>query len=385
MRRTTNWYTCAFEILSGAETILKVLLRLLLIAGVGAGLWFAIHSLQAKKQAELAAFAATPRPAATVAAIAARSMVWTQYIPALGAINATQEVDVTGEVAGKITQIHFQSGQKVDQGDVLLELDTSVAAAQLKGLIAEQKLASLNFERSKKLRADRTISQSEYDIAAARVDETNALVLAQRAMISQKTIRAPFSGQLGIRAVDVGEYLDKGMKIVSLRALDPIYVDFAIPERYFRHLSIGQKLTFTVQAYPDQTFEATLRAIEPGIDTATRNVRLRAATPNPDEVLRPGMFAEISLTTDADKSVLVIPETAVDYTPYGNSVFVIEQGDGGLTVQRTQIETGDTRDGQIAVVSGLEENQRIVALGHNKLRNGMPVKIDAQAPLGITQ
>lgn len=364
---------------------MKVLLRLLLIAGVGAGLWFAIHSLQAKKQAELAAFAATPRPAATVAAVAARSMVWRQYIPALGAINATQEVDVTGEVAGKITRIHFQSGQKVDQGDVLLELDTSVAAAQLKGLIAEQKLASLNFERSKKLRADRTISQSEYDIAAARVDETNALVLAQRAMISQKTIRAPFSGQLGIRAVDVGEYLDKGMKIVSLRALDPIYVDFAIPERYFRHLSIGQKLTFTVQAYPDQTFAATLRAIEPGIDTATRNVRLRAATPNPDEVLRPGMFAEISLTTDADKSVLVIPETAVDYTPYGNSVFVIEQGDGGLTVQRTQIETGDTRDGQIAVVSGLEENQRIVALGHNKLRNGMPVKIDAQVPLGISQ
>jgi len=154
LRRTTNWYTCAFEILSGAETILKVLLRLLLIAGVGAGLWFAIHSLQAKKQAELAAFAATPRPAATVAAIAARSMVWTQYIPALGAINATQEVDVTGEVAGKITQIHFQSGQKVDQGDVLLELDTSVAAAQLKGLIAEQKLASLNFERSKKLRSE---------------------------------------------------------------------------------------------------------------------------------------------------------------------------------------------------------------------------------------
>ena len=362
---------------------MKVLLRLLLIAGVGAGLWFAIHSLQAKKQADLAAFAAAPRPAATVAAVPARAVSWTQYIPALGAINATQEVDVTGEVAGKITRISFQSGQKVTKGDVLIELDTSVAAAQLKGLIAEQKLAALNFKRSQKLLADRTISQSEYDISAARVDETNALVLAQRAMIAQKTIRAPFSGQLGIRAVDVGEYLDKGMKIVSLRALDPIYVDFAIPERYFRNLSLGQELTFTVQAYPDETFAATLKAIEPGVDRATRNIRLRAATSNADEALRPGMFAEISLTIAANKSVLVIPETAIDYTPYGNSVFVIEEGDGGLTVQRTQVETGETRDGQIAVLSGLKENQRIVALGHNKLRNGMPVKIDEQVPLGI--
>lgn len=366
------------------EVVLKILVRLLLILGVGAGLWFAIFTLQAKKDADLAAFAAAPRPLTTVAATTVVSQSWAQYIPALGAINAIQEVEVTSEAAGKITRISFESGQRVDEGDILVELDTSVAAAQLKGLIAEQKLSELNFARSKKLLADRTISQSEFDISAARIDETSAMVLAQRASIAQKKIRAPFSGVLGIRAVDVGQYLENGMKIVSLRALDPIYVDFAIPERYFSNVSLGQELSFTVQAYPDKTFSATLRAIEPGIDRATRNIRLRAQSANPNEALRPGMFVELSLTTAANKSVLVIPETAVDYTPYGNSVFVIEQGDGGLQVQRVQIETGETRDGQIAVLSGVEEKQRIVALGHNKLRNGMPVKIDDQIPLGIT-
>jgi len=361
---------------------LKILVRLLLIAAVAVGLWFALHTLQAKKQANLAAFAAAPRPLATVAATTVKSTTWAQFIPALGAVNAIQEVDVTSEVAGKIIGIHFKSGQRVHVGDLLLTLDVSVAKAQLKGLIAEKKLTELNFERLKKLLSDRTISQSEFDIAAARRDEAGALVLAQQASIAQKTIRAPFSGQLGIRTVDVGQYLEPGMKIVTLESLDPVYVDFAIPERYFRNLALGQQLTFTVQAYPERTFNAVVRAIEPGVDRSTRNMRLRAESANPAEALRPGMFAEISLTTSTDKTVLVIPETAVDYTPYGNSVFVIQQADGGLEVQRLQIETGETRKGQIVVTDGLKDGQNIVALGHNKLRNGMPVKIDEQAPLG---
>ena len=187
---------------------MKILVRLLLIAGVGVGLWFAIESLQAKKQADLAAFAATPRPLATVAAVSAKSETWPQFIPALGAVNAIQEVDVTSEIAGKITEIHFKSGQRVNAGDLLLDLDVTVAAAQLRGFVALQKLSELNFERSKKLLSDNTVSQADFDMAAARRDEASAIVLARRASIAQKTIRAPFSGQLGIRTVDVGQYLE---------------------------------------------------------------------------------------------------------------------------------------------------------------------------------
>lgn len=361
---------------------MKILIRLALIALVGAGLWYAVQSLQAKKQADLAAFAAAPRPLATVAATHAKITMWPQFIPTVGAINAIQEVDVTSEVAGKITNIHFESGQQVSKGDILVSLDTSVADAQLKGLIAEQNLNELNFERSKKLFSDKTISKSEFDIAAARRDETTALVAAQRASIAQKYIRAPFDGRLGIRAIDVGQYLEPGMKIVTLSALDPIYVDFALPERYFSSMSTQQAISFTVQAYPNKTFNGVVAAIEPGVERATRNIRLRAVSNNPNEELRPGMFAEVSLTIGQEKQTLTIPETAVDYTPYGNSVFAIEQGDGGLQVQRVQIETGETRDGQIEVKHGLEPGQQIVALGFNKLRNGMPVRIDEHVPLG---
>ena len=352
------------------------------MACVGAALWYAINSLQEKKQAELAAFANAPRPLATVAAETVKLESWAQFIPTVGSVRAVQEVDVTTEVAGKITAIRFRSGQKINAGDVLLELDTSVDQAQLKGLIAARQLRELNYERSSKLYRDKTVSKSDFDIAAARRDETAALVLAQQAGIAQKIIRAPFSGRLGIRSVDKGEYLEPGMKIVSLRSLDPIYIDFALPERYFSAIALDQEISFTVQAYSGRTFSGRVTAVEPGIDTTTRNIRLRAESANPKEELRPGMFAELLLSIGTNKEVMAVSETAVDYTPYGNSVFVIEQGDGGLQVQRVQIETGTVRDGRIEVITGLKPGQQIVALGHNKLRNGMPVKIDAEVPLG---
>ena len=361
---------------------MKLIVRLALMACVGAILWFAVQSLQEKKQAELAAFANAPRPPATVAAELVKLESWAQFIPAVGAVTAVQEVDVTTEVAGKITAIRFRSGQQVSVGDVIVELDTSVAQAQLQGLIAERRLNELNFERTSKLYKDKTVSKSEFDISAARRDETSALVLAQQAGIAQKIIRAPFSGRLGIRAVDKGQYLEPGMKIVSLRSLDPIYIDFALPERYFSAIALDQVVTFSVQAFPSKTFTGKVSAVEPGIESSTRNIRIRAESNNPNEELRPGMFAELLLSIGNNKEVMAISETAVDYTPYGNSVFVIEQGDGGLQVQRVQIQTGTVRDGRIEVLGGLKPDQKIVALGHNKLRNGMPVKIDEHVPLG---
>ncbi|MGR8949640.1 MAG: efflux RND transporter periplasmic adaptor subunit [Gammaproteobacteria bacterium] len=364
---------------------MKILVRLVLIAIVGAGLWYAVNSLQAKKQAELAAFANAPRPLATVAAETVTLERWKQFIPTIGALKAVQEVMVTSEVDGKITAIHFESGDYVEAGQKLIELDSSVAQAQLQGLVAAQNLRQLEFERSNALWKDKTVSKSDLDFAAARRDETAALVLAQRASIAQKVIRAPFSGRLGIRAIDKGEYLEPGMKIVSLRALDPIYIDFAVPERFFSSLAIGQTISFTVQAFPERIYTGTVRAIEPGVESSTRNIRVRAQSTNPNDELRPGMFAEISLAVGKDEEVLSISETAIDYTPYGNSVFIIEQGDGGLQVQRVQIETGGVRNGRMEVLSGLEVGQQIVALGHNKLRNGMRVKLDEEVPLGITR
>ena len=169
-----------------------------------------------------------------------------------------------------------------------------------------------------------------------------------------------------------------------MQKLDPIYIDFGTPERFLSALVIGESLSFTVQAYPNETFNGKLSAIESAIDRGTRNVLARAIAENPNEKLRPGMFADISLTVPKKDEVLTIPETAVNYTAYGNSVFVIEAGDGGLRVQRTQIETGEVRDGRVAVTSGLAEGQQIVALGHNKLRNGTPVRIDEKIPLSAS-
>jgi membrane fusion protein (multidrug efflux system) len=195
-------------------------------------------------------------------------------------------------------------------------------------------------------------------------------------VIAKKKVLAPFTGRLGIRKVDLGQYLAPGSPIVPLEALSPIYADFSLPERYLASLAVGQKVLVAVQAYPGESFEGRITALNPGIEQGTRTVKVRAALENPQERLRPGMFAEVQVLLAAGRRVLTIPDTAITYAPYGDSVFLVVQGEQGLTVQRRQVETGETRKGRVAVAGGLALADRVVSAGQVKLRNGMPVALD---------
>ena len=315
-------------------------------------------------------------PPAVIAAEAVMTERWQPGLRSVGSLVATQGVYVSSEIAGHVAAIHFESGARVEAGAPLVSLDDAVDRAELAGLQAERRLAEIQFERAQKLLADRTISRSDYDQARANLDSAAARAASQEARIALKNIRAPFAGQLGIRQADLGQFLAPGERIVSLQRLDPVYVDYSLPERHLNELAIGQTVEVQVQAWPGERFTGTISAVSPRIDAATRGVPIRATLPNPDERLRAGMFAEVTTLLPVRDGVLTIAQQAISYNPYGDSVFVVEERDEGLFAQRRQIVTGEVRAGRAEVLSGLEEGEQVVTAGHNKLRNDMPVKID---------
>lgn len=352
--------------------ILMLIAALAIFGGIAG---FKVHQIK-----QLAAQFATPAPPTNVAAVVVEAAIWERSLFAIGSLVAVQDVEVTNEVAGLVESIRFESGQRVAAGDVLVTLDTSVDRAELNGLVAAQRLREVEFARAARLLKDQTLSQSQHDEAAARRAETTALVLAKEARIAKKTIRAPFAGQLGIRKVDLGDYLAPGSPMVPLQTLAPIFVDYTLPERFLAKLELGQRVRVRVQAYPAEEFDGTIAAIEPGIDPVTRAVKVRATLENADARLRPGMFAEVDTLEDARDTMLTLPETAISYSPYGNSVFLVEAADGVLQVRRRQVETGEVRDGKSAITKGLAAGDRVVSVGHNKLRNGMAVRVVADPP-----
>ncbi len=317
-----------------------------------------------------------PPPPATVASARVEAESWQPYLHSVGSLVASQGVDVSNEIDGQVVAIHFQSGQPVKEGEVLVKLDDDVDQAQLKGLIAEQRLADIAFKRSARLVKQHSVSQSDYDQAQANLESARANVQSKREQIKEKAIRAPFSGILGIRQVDLGEYLAKGARIVSLQALDPIFVDFSLPERELPRLRQDQPVELQVQAFPDETFTGHITAIEPRINTGTRNIRVRATLANPHSKLRPGMFAEVRVVLPKKRDILTLPRTAVTYNPYGDMVYIIEEKDGKLTVHSRQIQTGTSRDKRVEVVTGLKAGDRVVRAGQVKLRNGQHIQID---------
>ncbi len=325
---------------------------------------------------KMAAMMSKPPAPATIASAEVSVETWQPYLHAVGSVEATQGVFVTTEVPGQVKAILFESGQQVEAGDVIVQLDDSVDQADLKGLIAQQDLARLQFERASKLVKEKSVSQSEYDQSRAQLDSATATVASKRALISKKKVRAPFGGQLGIREVDLGEYLSPGATVVPLQALDPVYVNYTLPERHFDAVRVGQAVKVQVQAYPGRTFEGAVSAINPGIDPGTRSVRLQATLDNPGLLLRPGMFAEVRTVLPARDNILTLPRTAVVYNPYGESVFVIEQQDGVQVVQRRPVRTGEVREGRVEILEGLQAGQQVVSAGQIKLRNGQAVVID---------
>jgi membrane fusion protein (multidrug efflux system) len=362
---------------------LRLMLVLLFLAAVLGGI-FGWKHLQQQQQAAMQG----PPPPPVVASARVESETWTPHLTAVGSLVAVQGIDVANEVPGLVREIHFESGQTVKAGDLLIQIDDAVDQADLLGLLALRDLAEIKLKRLRTLLKDRSTSQSDYDEAKAQLDGTEAAVAAKRATIAKKRVLAPFAGKLGIRKVDLGDYLPAGAPIVPLNTLDPVYVDYSLPERELTKVSVGQEVLVTVAAYPGREFKGSISALDSGVDQKTRNLRLRATLANPDQALRPGMFAEAATLLPPRDGVLTLPRTAIDFAPYGSSVFLIEEKDGQPQVQRRPVTTGGVQEGRVEIASGLAAGERVVAAGQVKLRNGQAIKIDdavlpgPDAPMG---
>lgn len=350
---------------------LRLLILILLIGALFGGLF----SLKWQQMQQQAAGSSGPPPA-VVATVQVMEQNWQPRLNAVGSLVASQGIYVTNEVAGSVREILFESGQTINQGDQLIQLDDSVDRADLQGLFAQRNLAQIKLDRFARLIRDRSASQSEFDEAKAELDGAQASVKSKEALLDKKRITAPFTGRLGIRLVDLGEFLPTGTRIALLNNLDPIFVDYALPERHLPKLEINRTILVKVAAYPDQTFSGTISAINPGVDAATRTIRIRATLDNAEQLLRPGMFAEVETLLPSRQDLLTLPRTAISYAPYGDTVFLVQDNDGALQVQRRQVSTGQASDGYIEIVQGLESGDQVVSVGQNKLFNGQTVMID---------
>jgi len=326
----------------------------------------------------MAASKALAPPPESVSSAVVREEKWQGTLTAIGSITTVQGVTVNPELAGIIREIAFESGAVVSKGDLLVRLDTSSEEAQLRAIEAQVDLDRLNLTRMRNLRAENMVSQSDLDTAEASLKQNQGNADNIRATIEKKTIRAPFSGLLGIRLVNLGQYLDTGKPIVSLQALARVYAEFSLPQQELAQLKTGMRVRVSIDTYPDRQFDGTLTTINPALDQTTRSVGLQAVFENPDQALRPGMFARVEVLLPEEQNVLVIPATSVVSAPFGDSVYVIESKPGedgkpALTVRQQFIRTGRAQGDFLSVESGLKTGDRIVSSGVFKLRNGMSV------------
>ncbi|MCL7931280.1 efflux RND transporter periplasmic adaptor subunit [Halomonas llamarensis] len=316
------------------------------------------------------------QPPTLISATKARKASWTPAIKAVGSIEAVNGIEVANEVPGVIEEINFDSGDTVEQGDVLIRLDSEIDQAALRTRRAEAQLAEQDFQRIANLLEKRAVSQSQYDEAKANLDAARARVNEAEAQLNKKIIRAPFDGTLGIRMVDQGEYVPTGTPIVEINMLDPIYADYTLSEQDLPKVETDYPVGVTVAAVPDEAFEGKVSAINTSVNPETRTVRIRATLDNSENRLRPGMFATIQTRQPEDNEVVTVQRTAISYNTYGDFVFVVEDDDSGnLVVSRRTITTGDTRDTQAAVLSGLKAGETVVSKGLLRLRDGQKVEI----------
>ncbi|MBE3026857.1 efflux RND transporter periplasmic adaptor subunit [Janthinobacterium sp. GW458P] len=349
----------------------------LLIALLALGFFLHIRQLMAS----------SPKPAPqTVSATIIRKVDWQPHLSSVGTLVAVRGVDVTSEIAGLVRTINFKSGQEVRAGQVLLQLNADADLAQLRALEAAAELAASVLARDRQQFAVQAISQAQIDNDAADLKSKQALAAQQAALVAKKTIRAPFAGKLGITTVNPGQYLNPGDKIVTLQTIDPIYVDFYIPQKQLGGLQVGQVLNLTSDAHANTAFAGKVSAISSKVDPATRNVQVEATVANPQRQLLPGMFANVHVEVGGKQPYLTLPQTAITYNPYGSTVFVVHPAPppkagapppkaGELVVQQVFVTTGETRGDQVAVLTGLTEGQQVVTSGQIKLKNGSPVVI----------
>ena len=354
----------------------KIVLAVVIVLLIGGGL-AGIKTWQVRTLMKVGASYAPPPESVSSAVV--RQEKWQKSLTAIGSVVAIQGVTVTPELAGTVREIDFESGASVAQGALLVRLDTSAEEAQLRAAEAQFELARMNLTREKTLREQNMVSQSDLETAQATMKQNQADADAIRAVIEKKTIRAPFTGQLGIRQVNMGQYLDAGKPIVWLQTVSPVYADFSLPQQDLSQLSNGMPARLQIDAYPGREFQGTLTALNPGLDQTTRSISLRATFDNPNQLLRPGMFARAEVLLPEHKDVLVIPATSVLRSPSGDSVFLIENSDdksGGKaseTVRQQLVRLGMERGDFVSIESGLKAGDRIVSAGQFKLRTGMAV------------
>ena len=358
-----------------------IIVGLLLVLLVGGLVGF-----NAFRSKMIAQFFANNKPPPTSVSIAeAKSEVIPNLLTAVGDLAAVHQVNVTSDVSGRITDIMFTAGATVKAGSPLVQLFDGPDQGDLASFKAQATVAQLSLDRAKQLASRQFGPQATVDTAQAAYDQANAGIAKTEAIISQKLVRAPFDGELGVRHVEVGQFLTAGTQIVSLTDLSTLYANFTITEKDSAQLKVGQIVRIAVDAYPGRTFEGKITTIEPQIATDTRNIRVQATIANPDRILKPGMFATTTVVLPDKPPVVVVPETAVDYTLYGDSVYLLteKKEDGGktsLTAVRTFVQVGNRAGGHAEILKGLKPGDRVVAVGQLKLQSGAAVTVSADPP-----
>jgi len=357
----------------------KRLVLMLVIVGV---VFFLIFGFGAFRNVMIGKFLATlPFQPQTVATIKAPSTQWRDSVTSVGSLVAINGADISAEVPGIVDSINFKSGDNVPAGALLVTLRANNDNAVLAQLQAAAKLDQVNYERDQKqLKAD-AVSQATVDSDAAALQSAVAQVQAQQALMAEKQIRAPFAGTLGIRQVDVGQYLAAGTEIVTLQQLNPLFVDFYLPQQILSQISVGQPVTIDIDAFPGKDFAGTIVALNSAIDTATRTVQVRAILPNDDLLLRPGMFATVNIGIGLPQNLVTLPQTAITYNPYGDTVYTVAPGKGAdgkqeLIAKQQFVQIGNTRGDQVAVLKGISAGDEVVTAGQLKLRNGSSVVVN---------
>ncbi|WP_137819926.1 efflux RND transporter periplasmic adaptor subunit [Pseudomonas sp. 2FG] len=367
-----------------------LLRRMLIMLGVVVLVVLALAAYKALSMYQQIQTVSAPPPPISVAAAQAVEIPWQSRLPAIGTLKAFQGVDLTVEASGTVQDVLFLSGEKVTLHQPIVQLDSDVEQATLATSEAELGLARVEFERARSLLSRQALSKSEFDRLSAELQKAITRVAQLKAILAKKRILAPFAGTIGIRQVDVGDFVSSGTIIATLQDVSTLFVDFFLPEQSVPQLSLGQRVRFSVAAYPGEVFEGDIGAINPKVEDTTRNVQVRARLNNPDGKLLPGMFANLEVLLPGEQARVVVPETALTYTLYGNSVYVIGEqkaADGQLqkdakeqtqlVVERRFVETGERRDGRVVILKGLASGERVVTAGQLKLDSGSHVSIAA--------
>jgi len=387
--------------------------RMLIMIGAVLGLIAIIAGIKVLSIMKMIASFKPPPPAVVTTATAAYQK-WQPELRGVGTLRALRGADLALDIAGLVTAVNVRSGQEVRAGQLLLQLRDTEDVALLRQLEATEALAEVTYARAQAQAAVQVISKADYDTAAADLKAKQAAVAQQKVLVAKKQLRAPFSGRAGIVTINPGTFLNAGTVIVTLQELDPIYVDFHLPQRNLAEVHVDQRLTLTLDAFPGKTFQGSVSAVSPKIDADTRNVQIEGKAPNHDRILTPGMFVNVAVDAGAQKSYLTLPQTAVVFNPYGETVFVVQTkreadkaaaqaaaldgdpgapapqktsqkksgpaqpqiGEDALVVRQVFVTTGLTRGDQVAIVKGLKEGDVVVSSGQIKLKNGAPVSID---------